>query len=404
MSWSAVTGYLADATPTTAPAAPTTVPPAGTGETPTGLPGLDLRLPTSAQEVGDSTRQAASWLDAHWQDWVAGGVRIVFIVVLALVLRAVVRKLITQLITRMTRPAEDEAAEPSRLGGLLANTGVVNPERRQQRSEAIGSVLRSVASFSILGTAALMVLGALGVNLAPLLASAGVAGVAIGFGARNLVTDFLSGVFMIMEDQYGVGDEIDTGVATGTVLEVGLRVTKLRGANGEIWYIRNGEVKRIANMSQGWSTASVDVQVGYKEDLVRVDALIHETAQALAKESPFDELVWAPVTVLGLESVAADSVVLRVEARTAPGKAATVSRALRQRLKTAFDQAGIKLKEEIPAAVGSTALAALVDATPSSVPPSAPADPASPGSPAATPVPAPARPADEGVAGAAKTG
>jgi small conductance mechanosensitive channel len=399
VSWSAVTGYLADATPTTAPGAPTTVPPAGTGESPSGLPGLDLRLPTSAQEVGDSTRQAASWLDAHWQDWVAGGVRIVFIVLLALVLRAVVRKLITQLITRMTRPPEDEAAEPSRLGGLLANTGVVNPERRQQRSEAIGSVLRSVASFSILGTAALMVLGALGVNLAPLLASAGVAGVAIGFGARNLVTDFLSGVFMIMEDQYGVGDEIDTGVATGTVLEVGLRVTKLRGANGEIWYIRNGEVKRIANMSQGWSTASVDVQVGYKEDLLRVDTLIHETAEALAKDSPFDELVWAPVTVLGLESVAADSVVLRVEARTAPGKAAMVSRALRGRLKAAFDQAGIKLKEEAPAAVGSTALAALVDAAP----PSVLADPTSPRSLAATPIPAPSRPADDGAAGPAKT-
>nr|WP_234322731.1 mechanosensitive ion channel family protein [Streptomyces sp. NRRL S-350] len=305
---------------------------------------MDLRIPTSAQEVSDTTRQAASWFDTHWQGWLASGLRIVFIVVLALVLRAMVRKLITQLIGRMARIPEHQ--EESRLGGLLANTGVVNPERRQQRSEAIGSVLRSVASFSILGTAALMVLSALGVNLAPLLASAGVAGVAIGFGARNLVTDFLSGVFMIMEDQYGVGDEIDTGVATGTVLEVGLRVTKLRGANGEIWYIRNGEVKRIANMSQGWATASVDVQIGYKEDLLRVEDLILQTAEELAKEAPYDELVWAPVSILGVESVAADSVLVRVEARTAPGKAPTVSRALRRRLKVAFDRAGIKVKEE----------------------------------------------------------
>ncbi|WUN35736.1 mechanosensitive ion channel family protein [Kitasatospora sp. NBC_00315] len=342
-------------------------------------------------------------MDAHWQEWIASGVRMVFIVVLALVLRAMVRKLITQLITRMTRPPEDDAAEPSRLGGLLANTGVVNPERRRQRSEAIGSVLRSVASFTILGTAALMVLSALGMNLAPLLASAGVAGVAIGFGARNLVTDFLSGVFMIMEDQYGVGDEIDTGVATGTVLEVGLRVTKLRGGNGEIWYIRNGEVKRIANMSQGWSTASVDVQVGYKEDLVRVGALIHETAEVLAKEAPFDELVWAPVTLLGLESVAADSVVLRAEARTAPGKASVVARALRQRLKSAFDEAGIKLKEEPPAVAAGLAAAA-ASAVVDAAPPSVLADPASPRALATAPIPAPARPADESGPAPTKSG
>ncbi|MFJ7911038.1 mechanosensitive ion channel family protein [Kitasatospora sp. NPDC096204] len=352
------------------------------------LPELDLRIPTSAQEVSDTTRQAASWFDTHWQGWLAAGLRIVFIIMLALVLRAVVRKLITQLIGRMARSSENQ--EESRLGGLLANTGVVNTERRQQRSEAIGSVLRSVASFSILGTAALMVLSALGVNLAPLLASAGVAGVAIGFGARNLVTDFLSGVFMIMEDQYGVGDEIDTGVATGTVLEVGLRVTKLRGGNGEIWYIRNGEVKRIANMSQGWATASVDVQVGYKEDLVRVEDLILATAEGMAKEAPYDELIWAPVSILGVESVASDSVVVRIEARTAPGKAAAVSRALRQRLKVAFDQAGIKVKEEVPAA---TAGATGVVIAPSPVPaaeqaaPSALADPGSPRYRATDPIP-----------------
>ncbi|MER7706141.1 mechanosensitive ion channel family protein [Kitasatospora sp. NPDC097605] len=394
---SGAAGLLADASATTSASTPAPSP------TPTAPELPDLRIPTSAQEVSDTTRQAAGWFDEHWQDWLASGIRIVFIIVLALVLRAMVRKVITQLITRMVRPGESED-EPSRLGGLLANTGVVNPERRQQRAEAIGSVLRSVASFTILGTAALMVLSALGMNLAPLLASAGVAGVAIGFGARNLVTDFLSGVFMIMEDQYGVGDEIDTGVASGTVLEVGLRVTKLRGAGGEIWYIRNGEVKRIANMSQGWSTASVDVQVGYKEDLERVEALIQETAEAMAKEAPFDELVWAPFKILGVESVAADSVVLRIEARTAPGKSLSVARALRQRVKRVLDEAGIKVKEEVPlpaaAGTGTTAATATVLATASApatdpAPPSALSDPASAGYKAATPIPAPVRPADD---------
>ncbi|WTU05294.1 mechanosensitive ion channel family protein [Kitasatospora sp. NBC_00070] len=341
------------------------------------------RLPTSPSEAAEATRQAAGWLSSSWQGWLENGLRILLIMVLALVLRAVLQKLISKFIARMVRPSESEA-ELGRFGGLLANSGVVNTERRQQRSAAIGSVLRSVTSFTILGTAGLMVLSALGVNLAPLLASAGVAGVAIGFGARNLVTDFLSGVFMIMEDQYGVGDEIDTGVATGTVLEVGLRVTKLRGANGEIWYIRNGEVKRIANMSQGWATASVDVQVGYKEDLVRVEELIKETAEQLAKETPYDELIWGQVKVLGVESVAFDSVVLRVEARTSPGKALLVARTLRQRLKAAFDEVGVKLKEDAPAAV--TVAAPTVEAAAGVA--AAPADPIPVATQTSKPIPA----------------
>ncbi|MFE9426260.1 mechanosensitive ion channel family protein [Kitasatospora sp. NPDC006697] len=329
-------------------------------------------------DVTSSTREAAGWLDANWQAWLDGLLRIVLVVLLALVLRAVVRKLIDQFIHRMAREAEHSDNETSsRLGGLLVNT-----ERRLQRSAAIGSVLRSVASFGIMGTASLMVLSQIGVDLAPLLASAGVAGVALGFGARNLVTDFLSGVFMIMEDQYGVGDEIDMGVASGTVLEVGLRVTKLRGGDGEIWYIRNGEVKRIANMSQGWSTANVDVQVGYREDLGRVQELILASAEAFAKESPWDELLWEPVTVLGVESVSADTVVLRVQARTMPSKAQLVARALRGRLKAAFDEAGIKLKEEAgPAPKAVT--------TPDAQAPSALADPSSLRSLASRPIPPP---------------
>src|SRR6185295_10414314 len=180
-----------------------------------------------------------------------------------------------QFVDRMNRTAHQ--AGSTALGGLL-----VNAERRRQRSAAIGSVLRSVASFLILGTAALMVLGTFEIDLAPLLASAGVAGVAIGFGARNLVTDFLSGVFMILEDQYGVGDQIDAGVATGEVIEVGLRVTKLRGDNGEIWYVRNGEVKRIGNLSQGWATAALDVQVRAEEDLDHVRSVITQVGVDMA--------------------------------------------------------------------------------------------------------------------------
>ncbi len=286
-----------------------------------------------AQRTAD---QATSWFADNWASWLESTLRIMLIVIAALVLRAVVRRMITKLIARMNRSAESRAA--TALGGLL-----VNAERRRQRSEAMGSVLRSVASFLILGTAALTVLSVLKINLAPLLASAGVAGVAVGFGARNLVTDFLSGVFMILEDQYGVGDVIDAGVASGTVIEVGLRVTKLRGDNGEIWYVRNGEIQRIGNLSQGWAMAVVDIQVGYAEDLDRARAVIARAAEEMAKDEAWDEALWEPVQVLGLSSVTADSVVIQAQAKTMPGKASGVARELRWRIKKAFDEEGITL-------------------------------------------------------------
>ncbi|MGN5378704.1 mechanosensitive ion channel protein MscS [Streptomyces sp. MUSC 14] len=290
----------------------------------------------SLQDAQESATNAASWVEQNWSTWLAMGLQILLIVVIAVALRAVVRRAITKLIDRMARTAQ--AVDGTALGGLLVNT-----ERRRQRSAAIGSVLRSVASFLIMGTAALMVLSTFKINLAPLLASAGVAGVAIGFGARNLVTDFLSGVFMILEDQYGVGDVIDAGVATGEVIEVGLRVTKLRGSDGEIWYVRNGEVKRIGNLSQGWATAGVDVTVRSGEDLDRVKDTLDAVAEQMSKEEPWNELLWGPIEVLGLDSVVIDSMVVRVSAKTMPGKALSVERELRWRIKRAFDAAHIRI-------------------------------------------------------------
>ncbi|MYU22302.1 mechanosensitive ion channel family protein [Streptomyces sp. SID8352] len=350
--------------------------PTATGPSPSPAPTAPV-VPT-LQDAQEHATNAASWVEENWSTWLAIGLRVTLIVVIAAVLRAVVRRAITKLIDRMNRTVQ--AVDGTALGGLL-----VNAERRRQRSQAIGSVLRSVASFLILGTGALMVLGTFEINLAPLLASAGVAGVAIGFGARNLVTDFLSGVFMILEDQYGVGDTVDAGVASGEVVEVGLRVTKLRGDNGEIWYVRNGEVKRIGNLSQGWSTAGVDVTVRADEDLDRVKEVLDGVAARMAKEEPWNEMLWSPVEVLGLDSVLLDSMVVRVSARTMPGKAVTVERELRWRIKRAFDAAGIAIVggavpvEDLPASDPAAGVAA----------PSAYASAVSPQSMAAAPIPPP---------------
>ncbi|MFI1762346.1 mechanosensitive ion channel family protein [Streptomyces sp. NPDC020800] len=354
--------------PVVLPAAGATPSPSPSGSTAPAVPTL--------QDAQESATNAASWVEQNWSTWLAMGLQILLILVVAFVLRAAVRRAITKLIDRMNRTVE--SVDGTALGGLL-----VNAERRRQRSQAIGSVLRSVASFLILGTAALMVLSTFRINLAPLLASAGVAGVAIGFGARNLVTDFLSGVFMILEDQYGVGDTIDAGVASGEVIEVGLRVTKLRGDNGEIWYVRNGEVKRIGNLSQGWATAGVDVTVRANEDLDRVRATLDEVAGQMSKEEPWNELLWGPIEVLGLDSVLIDSMVVRVSAKTMPGKSVTVERELRWRIKRAFDAASIRI---VGGATAAEDVEAAPDPTAAVAAPSAYSNADSPQSAATTPI------------------
>ncbi|WP_049571239.1 mechanosensitive ion channel family protein, partial [Streptomyces sp. SBT349] len=283
-----------------------------------------------------------------WESFATSGLRILLIAVTAFLVRLAIRRSITRLIGRLNRE-DRHRRRTAALGGLL-----INPERRRQRSETIGSVLKSTASVLVLGTAALMVLSELGVQLGPLMASAGVAGVALGFGARSVVADVLSGLFMLLEDQYGVGDTIDVGEATGTVLEIGLRVTTLRGAGGETWYVRNGEISRVGNLSQGWATASVDVAVATDADLEGVRGIIATAGDAMALDAPWDELLRDPVEVLGVESVTSESLTVRVTATTQPGKAPEVERELRWRIKRALDAAGIEQADD-PAAVADGA-------------------------------------------------
>ncbi|NJQ17405.1 mechanosensitive ion channel family protein [Streptomyces bohaiensis] len=298
------------------------------------LPEAVPAAPRSAAlaDTAERATRTAGWLEANWESWLATGLRIVLIVVIAFVVQALVRRAVSRVIARMSR--RERAAGPTR--GLL-----VNPERRRQRSAAIGSVLRSVATLLILGTAALMVLDQLGIELGPLMASAGIVGVAIGFGARNLVTDVLTGMFMLLEDQYGVGDRIDAGEVVGEVLEIGLRVTTLRSDDGEIWYVRNGEIKRVGNLSQGWSTASVEVEVRASEDTARVVELVTRAGADLSDSPPWDELLWEPLDVLGLEAVSMDSQVIKATVKVPAGKGPAVTRELRLRIKKLLDAEGI---------------------------------------------------------------
>ena len=205
------------------------------------------------------------WLAASSYYVLVKPLRIVLILLLAIVARFLLQRLINRLVRSTTDDKHPRLFNPLREHiptALREATGLL-PERRRQRAEALGSVLRSVASATIFSVAIMLVLGELGIDLAPLLASAGIAGIAIGFGAQNLVKDFLAGLFMLLEDQYGVGDVVDVGETSGTVEAVGLRITTIRDARGVVWYVRNGEIARVGNKSQGWALVIVDVPVGF---------------------------------------------------------------------------------------------------------------------------------------------
>ena len=152
-----------------------------------------------------------------------------------------------------------------------------------------------------------MILDELGIATGPLLASAGIVGIAVGFGAQALVRDVISGIFMLVEDQYGVGDVVDLGDASGVVEAVGLRVTRVRDVNGTVWYIRNGQVLRVGNQSQGWARAVLDVAIAYGEDVERAESLLLDIANGLRDDEKFGPLVLEEPEMWGIESVTADS-------------------------------------------------------------------------------------------------
>ena len=223
------------------------------------------------------------------------------------------------------------------------NADPVGAARRAQRAKTIGSLLDSIATFVIWIIAALMVLGELHINIGPLIAGAGIVGIAFGFGAQNLVRDFLSGIFMLIEDQYGVGDIIDAGPATGTVESISLRTTRLRDVNGVVWHVPNGQISRIGNKSQQWSRALIDVDVAYDTDLERASGVIKDVADGLHHDETFGPMILEDPEVWGVERLGADGVSIRLVVKTTPSDQFKVARELRARLKTCFDEAGIEI-------------------------------------------------------------
>lgn len=296
------------------------------------------------------TRTYTEWLDGESPITLA--LKIILCVVIALLLRRVVNRTITRITLRMAEGTMSERIR-ERTRTIFDGSPVLVSERRRQRAETMGSVLRSIASIIIIGTASITVLGYIGLNLTPFLASASILGVAVAFGAQSVVKDFLTGIFMLLEDQYGVGDVVNLGEAKGTVEAVTLRTTRVRDVNGVVWYVPNGEIKRVGNESQNWARVVLDVPVEYDADLDKVRTILSETAGGMAVDPPWDEVIIEDPTVWGVQALSGEAIVVRVVCKTAPGRQADTARELRERVKKAFDAAGVTVatfKEDTSAA------------------------------------------------------
>jgi small-conductance mechanosensitive channel len=285
-------------------------------------------------------------IEQHREVIIVRPIRILVILVIAVIVRLLVARAIRRLtqsaaeseVPLMLRPLKERLP----VNGLLESAGLVS-ERRRQRAETIGSVLGNIASITIFVIAGMLILSELQYSLAPVLASAGILGVALGFGAQNLVKDFLSGMFMILEDQYGVGDVIDVGQASGTVEAVGLRTTRLRDINGTLWHVRNGEILRVGNKSQGYAQVVLDVPLPYSADVDAASRVLRETAEALRQGPDWSEDIIDEPQVLGIEEITDEGVVIRLTVKTRPLAQWRVGRELRRRLKDRLDAEGIRL-------------------------------------------------------------
>jgi small conductance mechanosensitive channel len=288
------------------------------------------------------------YLHEHSKVLIETPARILAIIVVALALRFVLHRMIN----RMARPVEKgglpRLLRPLRekRGGnaILQSTGLLS-ERRTQRAATIASVLRSFVSFTILVLAVLLILSELDINLLPLVAGTSIVGVALGFGAQNIVKDFLSGMFMMLEDQYGVGDVIDFEKATGTVEAVGLRTTQLRDVNGTVWYVRNGEVVRVGNKSQGYATVVLDVPIAASTDVDTASAAMLEVARRMHEEPEWAEVFLGEPEVQGVEALTREETVIRLVVRVRPLEQWRTARELRGRIRERLDRLDIPAGE-----------------------------------------------------------
>lgn len=288
----------------------------------------------------------------NWQDvtdalsgipWDAP-LRILLIVIVAFIAQTIAVRSIRAAVKRATQRAT--RLRPSHLRTLNDTSELSSAlleQRTVQRANAMGTLLRSAIIIVIWVIALMMILSTLGVDVGPLLASAGVLGVVIGFGAQTLVADYLAGISMTFEDQLGVGDVVDLGVTTGVVEEVALRYTRVRDFMGVVWYVRNGQIQYVANQSQGWIFTLVDIPVPLGTDIEHLTDVINAAGKEMISNHEFDNLIIDAPTAAGIEQMDGSQMVVRITAKAVPENQFAATRAVRAAMKQALDAAGIKI-------------------------------------------------------------
>jgi small conductance mechanosensitive channel len=266
----------------------------------------------------------------------------------------VVTRLVRRLVRRSVR--RYVAAESSIVGVPLRVFDTRAPEvlkislddpRREARAASIGAVLSGTATTLIWTVALVTIADIVGLALGPFLASAGIAGVALGFGAQSLVRDCIAGLFVLIEDQYGIGDVVDLDEAVGTVERFSLRATVVRSIDGTRWHVPNGVFTRVGNRSKAWAMALVDVTIAADADVERAIALVQQAAdEACSLESVRDEVLEPPV-VLGVEALTIDGLTIRVQAKTEPGSQWSVQRAIRERIAATLTAGGVEIARSV---------------------------------------------------------
>ncbi|HEY8302433.1 MAG TPA: mechanosensitive ion channel domain-containing protein [Jatrophihabitans sp.] len=303
----------------------------------------------SPQPVADPTLSGLpQFFEDHKVTLIEIPIRVVAIIIVALVARSLINRAIERMVRpvrgggvpRILRPFKERIENSA----FVESTGLLS-ERRSQRATTIGSVLKSFVSIIILVIALMTILSELHIDLAPFIAGTSIVGVALGFGAQNVVKDFLAGMFMMLEDQYGVGDTIDFEKANGTVEAVGLRVTRLRDVNGTVWYVRNGEVVRVGNKSQGFAQVVLDVPIDAWADVAAASRAILDEAEQMRSEDNWSSAFLGDPDMQGVESMTREETVIRLVARTRPGEQWRVARELRRRIRERLDRLDIGTHE-----------------------------------------------------------
>jgi small-conductance mechanosensitive channel len=315
---------------------------------------------TTASGLLQACGERPGWICEQVYDWTDGNetaatlanwfldtpLQILLVLLIAWITSRLLRRHLRKVVERIVMT--DTSATTARLRQLGIEPGdrlgpPKQDPRKAARADSIGSVIGSTVTVLVWVIALLLIIGELGIDLGPLIAGAGIAGVALGFGAQSLVKDCISGLFMLIEDHFGLGDVVDVGEAVGTVEEITLRATVLRDLDGTVWHVPNGEILRVGNMSQQWSVAVVDMDVAYDADLELVREVMLGAAGELCAADDWREQVLEEPQILGVEALGANAVTMRMVVKTAAGTQWALRRQLREAIKARFDAEGIEI-------------------------------------------------------------